>query len=335
MLRHFSQPGDRQIASLKKSFPLGYSQSICNWSGLLLAIGPVWFWSATALPGSRAGSGTSQPPPAEAAPPRAASASNVRPARFERLATLPQPEVKEASGLVRSRRDPTVFYTVRDANNPPHLYAIDLTGRLRGVFFPEGVTNQDWEAITADANGDLYIGDIGSNQRQPRTRTVYKVNEPDLPQSWAAGQEPLRIPVPARYQFSTDEPGDSETLFFVGSRLYLVTKERDNTLPTLYHLPLDQPGQVRAMEKVAKLAPQPLAIADGAVSPAGRRLALVSKHGCAIYRLPDDWDLRRLPQHPPLEVPFSLFKIEGCAWENEQHLILIGEDGVIYRLTVD
>jgi hypothetical protein len=243
--------------------------------------------------------------------------------------------VKEASGLVRSRRDSTVFYTLRDANNPPHVYAIDLTGKLRGVFFPDGAKNQDWEAITADPQGDLYIGDIGSNQRQPRTRTVYKVSEPDLPQSWTPGQEPLRIPVLARYQFSTEEPCDSESLFFVGSRLYLVTKERDHSMPTLFHLPLDRPGQVRAMERVTKLPPHPLAIADGAVSPAGRRLALVSKHGCAVYRLPADGDWRLWPQHPPLVFPFSLYKIEGCAWEDERHLILVGEDGVLYRLIVD
>lgn len=275
------------------------------------------------------------PSPAQAAAPATVSAPTTRPARFERLATLPQPEVKEASGLVRSRRDPTVFYTLRDANNPPHLYAVDLSGRLRGVYTPDGANNQDWEAITADTQGDLYIGDIGSNQRQPRTRTLYKVREPVLPESWTLGLEPLRIPVQARFQFSSEEPFDSETLFFVGSRLYLVTKERDETLPTLYHLPLDQPGQVRAMEKVTKLSPHPLAIADGAVSPAGRRLALVSKHGCAIYWVPEDGDMRRLPQRPPLIFGFSLFKIEGCAWENEQHLILVGEDGVLYRLMVD
>lgn len=311
---------------------------------LLGLIALVLFNRAGRDPSSSLASGAAPPQARDGADagsqPRARPSHPVRPtdavpARFTRLARVPEAELSEASALIRSRRQPGIYFTVRDANNPPNFYAVDLTGRLRGVFTPENSTNVDWEAITADEQGDLYIGDIGNNHMRVRPRVIYRVREPEIPASWKAGQLAVSVPVVARFLFTADKVFDSETLFFLAGRLYLVTKERDQTPPALYHLPLDKPGRERPMEFVTTLDSGLLAVADGAVSPSGLQLALVSRHGCAVYRLEEGQDVKQLGRLRPRVLAFDLFKIEGCAWEDENHLILIGEDRVIYRLSVD
>ncbi|HMP59631.1 MAG TPA: serine/threonine-protein kinase, partial [Gemmatales bacterium] len=93
-------------------------------------------------------------------------------ARFERLGRCPDARVTEASALIASRRQAGLYWTLTDANNPPHVFALDLTGDLRGAYVLEGSVNVDWEAMTADRAGHLYIGDVGNNHMRQRTRVV-------------------------------------------------------------------------------------------------------------------------------------------------------------------
>ena len=312
--------------------------------GLLALVAVWWLTQSGREPASSLASGPAAPPRRVETEPvirtRSATdpllrATDAQRASFTRLARVPETELTEASALSRSRRHPDIYFTLRDANNPPNFYAIDLAGRLRGIFTPENSTNVDWEALTADAQGDLYIGDIGNNHLRVRQRVVYRVREPELPAVWQPGQLPITVPVVARYLFTVDKIFDSETLFFHAGRLYLVTKERDQTPPALYGLPLDQPDTARPLEFITTFDPGLLAIADGALSPAGRRLALVSRHGCAVYHLESGQELKQLSRLRPRVFAYDLFKIEGCAWEDEKTLILIGEDRVLYRLSVD
>ena len=59
------------------------------------------------------------------------------------------------------------------------VVAINALGRLIAEFPVEGATNEDWEDITIDDAGNLYIGDIGNNKNERDDLRVYRVPEPD------------------------------------------------------------------------------------------------------------------------------------------------------------
>ena len=39
--------------------------------------------------------------------------------------------------------------------------------------------NIDWEDLTSDSIGNIYIGDFGDNKKERKTYVIYKVNKPN------------------------------------------------------------------------------------------------------------------------------------------------------------
>src|SRR5687768_6399558 len=81
----------------------------------------------------------------------------------ERVGTLRHGPLGESSGLAASRRNAGVYWTHCDANNPAVVYAVRADGTLLAEF-PVAAKNTDWEAVAVDADGRLYVGNIGNNQ---------------------------------------------------------------------------------------------------------------------------------------------------------------------------
>jgi hypothetical protein len=84
------------------------------------------------------------------------------------------PAIAESSGLARSSVD-GVFWTHGDSGTEPLLFAIDREGRLRATVRVTGATNLDWEDLTSDGAGHLWIGDIGNNANNRRDLAVHRV----------------------------------------------------------------------------------------------------------------------------------------------------------------
>lgn len=149
--------------------------------------------------------------------------------------------LREASGIVASRRFPGHFWLHNDSGGDPELVLIDSTGVARMRLRVPGVENRDWEDVAA--RGDtLFIAEMGDNSARYDTVYVYAVLEPaviaDTTAAWV-GRYPFRFP---------DGPRDAETLlvdplsgdwFIVSkreeqSRLYrYAASQRTATLPTL------------------------------------------------------------------------------------------------------
>src|SRR6516165_11844808 len=82
-------------------------------------------------------------------------------APLEPLGGLDVKAVPEASGIVKSRRYPGIFWVHNDSGNPPLLFAIRGDGCIVRQF-RVAVPNIDWEDIAIDDQGHLYVGDIGN-----------------------------------------------------------------------------------------------------------------------------------------------------------------------------
>ncbi|MCB9703357.1 MAG: hypothetical protein H6711_15810 [Myxococcales bacterium] len=100
-----------------------------------------------------------------------------------KVATIQDPEIDEASGLVASRSQPGVFWTHNDSGDGPRIFAIDGSGATLGTFTLKGAKADDWEDMAigpGPSPGEwLYLGDIGDNSEVRRSITVYRVREPD------------------------------------------------------------------------------------------------------------------------------------------------------------
>ena len=166
------------------------------------------------------------PPAADSTPDRA-----VLP--FEKLGTLQNPKIDEASGLARSWRDPNILWVINDSGQA-FLYAIDKTGAELGRTKIPAARNRDWEdlaSFTLDGVAYLLIGDIGDNKGKKDLTTLYVVEEPEP----GVDEVDIAWRIDVRYP---DGPRDAEAIAVDGSseRIFILSK-RD--IPAvLYEVPL-------------------------------------------------------------------------------------------------
>jgi hypothetical protein len=174
---------------------------------------------------------------------------------------------KEVSGFVASARNPGVAWMVRDSGNPVVLYSFELRAgehRIRSRAFPvRGASNGDWEdvayTIGPDGRGRLWI--LDNINRHTAPKTLWEVVEPDLAHDREAT-------VVGRYQWAypdvPDGNQDTETAFFLGGKLFVVSK----TEPSRVYV-FDEP-----LDRAAVNRPTPVAIV-----PAGVKMTLGSTSG--------------------------------------------------------
>ena len=222
-------------------------------------------------------------PPSRAAAPgeRAAAKPGFRAGTIQPVA------ISESSGLVASRTHDGVFWTVNDSGHEPVLYAITREGKLIAEFAVDA-QNTDWEDLATDADGHLYVADVGNNGGRRERVRVLRVDEPD-PRA-APRAEPL--PVTASWELIyPGRPFDSEALIILDDHGLILSKRLDGGAAEMYRFDVTvPPPQGKApvvLERVAALPVRaPVTAAD--VSPDGKRLAVLTVLGPYVFDINGD-----------------------------------------------
>ncbi len=94
------------------------------------------------------------------------------------VADLPT-SLKEISAIeISSASD--LFWVIEDAGNDTKLFGLNLNGKIDKALNVINAQNIDWEDLTSDDNGNIYIGDFGNNNKNRSEFTIYKVEHPEL-----------------------------------------------------------------------------------------------------------------------------------------------------------
>ncbi|MDY7009347.1 MAG: hypothetical protein SVV80_01155 [Planctomycetota bacterium] len=204
-------------------------------------------------------------------------------ARPKLVGKLTQPGLVESSGIVASRKYPNVYWNINDSGNPPILFAVNSNGKEVYSIRLIGAKNIDWEDIAGDADGMLYIGDVGNNSLTRKVLAIYAVGEPD-PKSKAK-----TAVVKCKYRFGYPPghgPFDCEAMFVRKGWAYLITKETPRA--RLYRVHLDEvsasAGKILQAEDLG-LLPDAQWVTAADISPCGRRIAVLSYLGVWVYQL--------------------------------------------------
>jgi hypothetical protein len=245
---------------------------------------------------------------------------------LERVGRLEDPAIVEASGIVRSRKHPGIFWVHNDSGNPPALFAVRRDGKLVRSFRVEA-PNVDWEDIATDDEGHLYLGDIGNNDLRLPLRSIYRVDEPDPSRP---GDIPLKPSLITNYRFTPGGRFDAEGLFVSDGRAMVVSKRLDGKDAEVFAIPLDPPAPLLRPATPERIAHLPGCVepATGAdLSPDGRRLAVTTTSAARVY-IPDGsggWALEAT-------IRFAEPQVEAICWDGDD-LILASEDRSIFRIS--
>ncbi|AWA30551.1 hypothetical protein HYN48_10875 [Flavobacterium magnum] len=252
-------------------------------------------------------------------------------------------QIKEASALAYLPNT-NVFWTLEDSGNDAVLFALDTNGALRhkvNINKP----NVDWEALTSDDRGNLYIGDFGNNDNDRENLMIYKINAEDLGKAGANVSVQVNFYYPEQQEFPPKKSKrifDAEAFFLHDNYFYVFTKNRSSNsdgTTQLYKIPnvagnhaAKLMGSFTTCEAFRKCA-----VTDAAISGDGKKMALLSNAKVWLF---EDFSGDAFLKGKVTEIDLhDNSQKEGICFKGSEIFICDEKDkhsgGNMYQLTID
>jgi len=186
----------------------------------------------------------------------------------------------------------------------------------------------DWEDLTKDNQGNIYIGDTGNNNNKRTHLKIYKLRQGNPDQvstiEFEYADRKAGTADKSNYEF------DCEALFWHRSKLYLITKDRDTgAIAKLYELP-DKQGKHEARYISRYEVNAPVTAAD--ISPDGKTLLLLSKGALHLFPANGSADFFKSSMKT-----YNLGKVgqtEGAVFKDNKTVLITSEDGNLYTFKI-
>ncbi|MBA3258047.1 MAG: hypothetical protein H0T68_01105 [Gemmatimonadales bacterium] len=247
-----------------------------------------------------------------------------------RTGTFRDPRLVENSGVIPSRTQPGILWTLADSDGPARIFATDTLGEDRGSFRLRGARNVDWEAISAgrcEAGICLYVADTGDNLEQRQSVQLYRIREPRVD---SLGREPRTSSRVERLEVRyPDGSHDVEAAFVDGQGdVHLISKGRTSGFRH-YRVPagawsapatVAQPLGVLTIEEGRSLG---RLVTDAAISPNGRLVAVRTYAEIFLFHFTGRGTLR--PAWMGCRLAGLELQGEGVAWLDDSTVVLTSE----------
>lgn len=199
-------------------------------------------------------------------------------------------DLSENSGMILGPQGQLWLHN--DSGDSAKLYLLDTFGTLVRTLSIDNATHVDWEDLTRDPQGRVYIGDIGNNRNNRQDLVIYRLPNIDTVTGSRVRAEAIRFYYPEQTAYPPSRSHlkyDAEALIYHQDSLYIFTKDR--TTPHrgytwLYQIPADtgyhaavlldsfQTGQRNVIFEVT----------GAALSPNGQQLALLGANRVWVFQ---------------------------------------------------
>ena len=130
------------------------------------------------------------------------------------IADLPT-SLKEVSG-VETLKNSDLLWVIEDSGNKNHVYGLNIKGEIIRDIKITNDKNRDWEDLTSDNLGNIYIGDFGNNSFSRKKFTIYKVSDLKTNKTTA---ESISFKLPKKLRHN-----DFEAFFLFKKHFYIFSK---------------------------------------------------------------------------------------------------------------
>lgn len=193
------------------------------------------------------------------------------------------PILYESSGITFI--PPNSLFTHNDSGGNALVYELDTNGTLVKTIQITNAVNIDWEDITHDDAGNLYIGDFGNNNCDRTDLKIYKINNIQNISGNSATASVINFTLSDQSQFPPPPAKrnfDIEGMIWMQDSLWLFTKNRTAPLTgycKIYGIPANT-GNHQAQPKdslfTCNATQQDCWITSAALSPDKSHLALLN-----------------------------------------------------------
>lgn len=135
--------------------------------------------------------------------------------------------LKEASGI-QIVNNSDLIWMLNDSGNPSKIYGLNTNGEIKKEIVINA-KNNDWEDLTTDVLGNLYIGDFGNNHNYRKNLSILKILNEDLLDTENIEIERISFYFPEQQKFPPKKDQlyfDVEAFFLYNNSFYLFTRSR-------------------------------------------------------------------------------------------------------------
>lgn len=258
------------------------------------------------------------------------------------LYKLPK-SLKEVSGIAIANQS---IWVIEDSGNENHIYSLNQQGKIKNEITLPSTKNIDWEDLSTDFKGNLYIGDFGNNENRRKDLCIYAINKEALNNKSIDSLSKITFNYPEQTKFPPKKKKllyDCEAFFEWNGYFYLFTKNRSNPFDgtsLIYKIP-NSKGNHNA-ELVATFTTcfndKNCTITSAAISPTGTKVVLLSHD--SIWLLEGfESDYFTKGKVAKLELNHVSQK-EAVCFKNESTLLIADEknnkqDGNVYEVKLN
>lgn len=199
-------------------------------------------------------------------------------------------DLKEVSGIEYFPNS-EFLWMVNDSGNAPKVFALDTKGNIKATLYINA-KNRDWEDLTTDTEGNLYVGDFGNNANDRKHLKIYKLTANDLATKKNIDPEKIEFSFPNQKKFPPKKKNryfDVESFFHYNGYLYLFTKSRVKNnygITDLYKIPATAgKHKARLVTTFHTCDEMSCWITSADISPDGKKVVLLSHS--AIWQFTD------------------------------------------------
>lgn len=199
-------------------------------------------------------------------------------------------DLKEVSGIETTEKS-KLIWAIQDSGNNAEIYGLDVKGKRVQTIAITNKKNNDWEDMTSDKDGNIYLGDFGNNDNARKDLAIYKVAAADLKNNQAAVSATISFYFPEQKEFPPKKSQllfDVESFFFFENNFYLFTKNRSskfNGETTLYQVP-NKAGN-HAAKRISAFTTcsgfSHCAVTSADISPDGKKVAILTSSYVWIF----------------------------------------------------
>ena len=144
--------------------------------------------------------------------------------QLEVKAKLPK-LLEEVSGIQYDANE-DAFWMLNDSGNSPSVFLVTEQGKILRELRIDA-KNHDWEDITMDVEGNLYIGDFGNNYNERKNLRILKIKKEDLNSTKKIKVKKIKFSFPEQKKFPPKKKYyDVEGFFEWQGNFYVFTKSR-------------------------------------------------------------------------------------------------------------
>lgn len=135
-------------------------------------------------------------------------------------------KLKEVSGVEKIKNS-ELIWVHNDSGNENILYGINKKGVIKKEINVQS-KNVDWEDITSDKKGNIYIGDFGNNDNKRKNLRILKISSKNLGKK-NAEVDVFEFEYENQYKFPPKKKNkhfDAEAFFYKKNNFYIFTKSR-------------------------------------------------------------------------------------------------------------